>query len=372
MILKICDSPEILSAMKYVKLVINLVKVLVPIILILSISIALVRTVSGKADEELPKVLKSSVNKILAAVLVFLVPTLVNTIIATMDAESIDFASCLNNATEENINIAYLNQANKYLARANETLLRGDYNIAVSKINTYLARVDEPLIGSGDSGNSGQSDDSGGSGGSGPNDQRRESRDQGAFRIERERFTSQLGGIEKKIKEREDEEKKEKEKTAIIGSGFMYPLGEHRAWLTACYGGNDSVHRSLGSSHPAIDIATDYNTPIYASKGGKVIACVKSVMFNSTDLSQCGISTGNYVIIDHLDGTKTKYVHLYPNSVLVNVGDMVSQGQKIGGMGSTGCSTGSHLHFEIHINGTKVNPIKYIDLSKINNPTYCG
>ena len=69
-------------------------------------------------------------------------------------------------------------------------------------------------------------------------------------------------------------------------------------------------------------------------------------------------SAGNWIVINHGDGFVTKYMHL--SSINVNEGDEVRKGQKIGGVGSTGNSTGPHLHFQVELNGTPVNPENYL------------
>jgi murein DD-endopeptidase MepM/ murein hydrolase activator NlpD len=68
---------------------------------------------------------------------------------------------------------------------------------------------------------------------------------------------------------------------------------------------------------------------------------------------------GYQVLITHPDGSQTRYAHL--SKVLVSAGQSVAQGQKIGLSGNTGISTGPHLHFEIILNGTPVNPLNYIN-----------
>ena len=87
-----------------------------------------------------------------------------------------------------------------------------------------------------------------------------------------------------------------------------------------------------------MDIWNSYNTPIYAADNGVVIV--------SQDTT---VGYGRYVIIDHQNGIATLYGHM--NQRLVEVGEVVSKGQLIGLMGSTGNSTGSHLHFEVRIGG---------------------
>jgi murein DD-endopeptidase MepM/ murein hydrolase activator NlpD len=97
-----------------------------------------------------------------------------------------------------------------------------------------------------------------------------------------------------------------------------------------------------------VDIPAPSGTPIKAAKSGVVI------------ISGYGSSYGNYVVIAHGDGTRTLYAH--QSSRAVSAGDSVSQGQTIGYVGSTGSSTGNHLHFEIWTgssSSSRVNPMNY-------------
>ena len=72
------------------------------------------------------------------------------------------------------------------------------------------------------------------------------------------------------------------------------------------------------------------------------------------------VSYGEYIIIDHGDGTMTLYAHMLAGSRTVSAGQKVSQGQQIGKVGSTGNSTGNHLHFEVFANGSRTNPTQYL------------
>lgn len=102
-----------------------------------------------------------------------------------------------------------------------------------------------------------------------------------------------------------------------------------------------------GSMHRAIDWACPVGTAIMASCGGTV---VQAGWFSTY---------GNCVTLRHPDGRQTRYAHL--SKILVSTGQTVSQGQKIALSGNTGRSTGPHVHFEIIINGTRVNPLKYLN-----------
>ncbi len=101
-----------------------------------------------------------------------------------------------------------------------------------------------------------------------------------------------------------------------------------------------------GKLHAGMDIAGPVGTAIVASDGGKVIR------------SGWGGAYGNLVVIDHQNGFQTYYAHNSRNHV--KVGEMVYQGQLIASMGSTGRSTGPHVHFEVRVNGVPKNPILYL------------
>lgn len=101
--------------------------------------------------------------------------------------------------------------------------------------------------------------------------------------------------------------------------------------------------------HWGLDCANSQGTPIYAADNGVVI---------KASAGTWGGGYGNHVIIDHGNGIKTIYAHLY--SVGVTEGQRVDRGEGIGLMGTTGRSTGPHLHFEVTVNGKKTNPMKYL------------
>ena len=88
-----------------------------------------------------------------------------------------------------------------------------------------------------------------------------------------------------------------------------------------------------------------YTSPVYAAKAGTVIVAQRSSSY------------GNYVVISHGTGNTTLYAHM--SSIKVSVGTYVQQGQTIGITGSTGHSTGPHLHFEVVEGGVRVNPLSH-------------
>lgn len=126
---------------------------------------------------------------------------------------------------------------------------------------------------------------------------------------------------------------------------FTWPLPSSRL-ITSLYG--NRMHPILGYEryHSGVDINGTAGAPIVAADGGTVI-------LNSYDAG----GYGNYIVISHGNGKTTLYAHM--SSTAVASGATVSQGQTIGYVGSTGLSTGPHLHFEITINGGRVNPLSF-------------
>ncbi|MBR0467133.1 MAG: peptidoglycan DD-metalloendopeptidase family protein [Clostridia bacterium] len=123
------------------------------------------------------------------------------------------------------------------------------------------------------------------------------------------------------------------------GSGLAFPVGS--GWSVSAYFGDNRGHKG-------IDLSAKEGTPIFAAQSGTVT------------LSQWYYGYGNCVIIDHGNGFTTLYGHC--SQLLCTVGQHVSAGDVIALVGSTGDSTGSHLHFEISINGTRIDPAPYLGL----------
>jgi len=137
--------------------------------------------------------------------------------------------------------------------------------------------------------------------------------------------------------------------TALNPNGFIKPsVGD----LSDTFG-------SRGGEHQGIDIAAIAGSNVLASADGVVSDSMNTCV--EGDVS-CGGKYGNFVYINHANGISTRYAHMQTGSVLVRTGDQVKQGQIIGKVGSTGHSTGAHLHFEIREGANAVNPLKYIKL----------
>ena len=122
--------------------------------------------------------------------------------------------------------------------------------------------------------------------------------------------------------------------TAAPGNKMNWPTEGHR--ITQYYNWR----------HYALDIANKIGTPIYAADAGTV------------EFAGWGTGYGNQIVINHGGGKKTRYAHA--SQLFVKKGDTIAKGQTIAAMGSTGWSTGPHLHFEVIINNVKYNPLDYV------------
>lgn len=130
----------------------------------------------------------------------------------------------------------------------------------------------------------------------------------------------------------------------IIERGTLTP--PTYIWPTYSYTITSRFGQRWGRLHGGVDIGVSSGTTVMASSSGRVV----SAGWNG-DYGYC-------ILLQHPDGRQTRYAHL--NKVLVSAGESVSQGQKIGLSGNTGRSTGPHLHFEMIINGSRVNPLDYV------------
>ncbi len=126
------------------------------------------------------------------------------------------------------------------------------------------------------------------------------------------------------------------------------PLYLNHITLTSRFGYRSDPMTGYIKGHTGVDLAGKPGEPIYATGDGRV---------EKVDIKFTGY--GNEIVINHGFGYKTRYAHL--KATLVHVGDIVKRGDKIGLMGSTGKSTGPHLHYEVEYMGYKVNPLIYFD-----------
>lgn len=127
---------------------------------------------------------------------------------------------------------------------------------------------------------------------------------------------------------------------SVLGDRFIYPV---RGRLTSGYGWRGDPFTGVRRFHAAIDLAAPTGTPLYAAMDGRVSSLGYSSVY------------GKYLILSHAGGYQTMYAHL--NEYRTEKGARVSQGARIGDVGNTGYSTGSHLHFAVFKNGRALNPL---------------
>ncbi|MGH2416169.1 MAG: M23 family metallopeptidase, partial [Microcystaceae cyanobacterium] len=135
-----------------------------------------------------------------------------------------------------------------------------------------------------------------------------------------------------------------KKTTGICVGKFIKPV--FNAPITSEFGWRIHPIKGTRKHHDGVDFGAPLGTPVRAADGGKVI------------FTGWMGGYGNTIDIQHCDGTKTRYAHL--SKILTRQGKSLSQGQVIGNVGSTGFSTGPHLHFEVHVGDGAVNPRKYL------------
>lgn len=165
-------------------------------------------------------------------------------------------------------------------------------------------------------------------------------------------YEAQLKAIEKEEEQiqqeilKKNEELAEQMKMEASVGGYIWPVTTSRR-ITSDYGGRNTGISGASTNHKGVDIGgVYYNSKVLAAKDGVVIT------------SKYVSSYGNYVVISHGAGNTTLYAHMSSRSV--KEGDKVKQGQVIGITGSTGISSGPHLHYEIVENGKRVDPKIYL------------
>lgn len=163
---------------------------------------------------------------------------------------------------------------------------------------------------------------------------------------------TKIKAIEAELKRQEEEAKKQAEaqgqtyKPVSIGNiSFIWPCPSSSR-ITSGFGDRSSPTEGASTNHKGIDIGAAAGSDIVAASGGTVT------------ISTYSYSAGNYIMINHGGGVSTVYMHC--SKLLVSEGDTVKQGQVIAKVGSTGYSTGPHLHFGVRLNGSYVNPSNYV------------
>ncbi len=159
----------------------------------------------------------------------------------------------------------------------------------------------------------------------------------------------QVARVGQSIEQRDDFLKVvESELVADEGRDALLPHGTplSEGFIVSGYGMRADPFTGQMSMHTGVDFAAPVGTPIFAAAGGVVVSAEMHPEF------------GNLVEVDHGNGLSTIYAHT--SRMLVKVGDIARRGQKIAEVGTTGRSTGPHLHFEVHVNGVPQNPSKYL------------
>lgn len=188
------------------------------------------------------------------------------------------------------------------------------------------------------------------------------------------KLQSQISGYQSQIKKNEaqiekdnaeidriiEEAQKENKEEIVYDSNFLWPVGKAYQKITTPFG----YDPWRGGQHRAIDITGSTpgvigGTNIYAAQSGTVITSSFNCTHNyaKSGYHSCGYGYGNYIVIDHGGGVTTLYAHCA--SLNVVKGQKVKKGDVIGIVGTTGWSTGYHLHFEIRKNNVPVNPMSY-------------
>lgn len=160
-----------------------------------------------------------------------------------------------------------------------------------------------------------------------------------------EEILRQEAAMEKQSKQIEKDILAAQRAVEYAGGVMTWPVpGQYR--ITSQFGGRIHPITGVWSTHGGTDIAAPYGTPVVSANAGEVI------------FAGYHYSYGNYVIVDHGGGIATLYAH--NSKLLVSKGQAVAKGETIALVGSTGESTGNHLHFEVRVNGVRKQPMDYL------------
>ena len=158
------------------------------------------------------------------------------------------------------------------------------------------------------------------------------------LQAEQKKLEAEIAAIEKAILARGNSNR-------ILKGGLIWPCPSSKR-ITSSFGNRKSPTKGASTFHQGIDIGAPVGENVLSAAAGEVV------------ISSYSYSAGNYIMINHGSGIFTIYMHLSKRNV--DVGQEVSQGQKIGEVGSTGYATGPHLHFGIRKNGSYVNPLTFV------------
>ena len=137
----------------------------------------------------------------------------------------------------------------------------------------------------------------------------------------------------------------------ISSQGWARPANGH---VTSGYGYRVAPISGVNPFHSGTDIGAGCNSPIHAAQSGTVVYAGRYGTY------------GNFIIIQHADGVSTAYAHIVDGGIMVSYGQAVTVGQQIARVGSTGASTGCHLHFEVRIGSSRTDPVPFMRARGIN------
>ncbi len=177
-------------------------------------------------------------------------------------------------------------------------------------------------------------------------------------RKELEEWQRQQAALQQQQQQQQQQQRPTGSTTPTVGTntggGYYWPT-QSSTYITSCFGYR--VHPIFGTTkyHAGVDIAANSGATIGAAQAGTV------------GIAEYSSSYGYYVVVYHADGNSTLYAHM--SSMAVSTGQSVSRGQTLGYVGSTGWSTGPHLHFEVRVGGTCVDPLSYYNLGFSYSPS---
>lgn len=163
-----------------------------------------------------------------------------------------------------------------------------------------------------------------------------------------ERMNQSIDRLQNEVKDQEKSFQEirtflEDRKSSLASTPTIWPV---RGFLTSGFGWRNSPYTNRRQMHEGIDIATRRGTPVRTTAHGIVVG---SAFMGGNGLT---------VLVDHGFGYRTQYSHL--QSAAVRVGQRLQRGDLVGYVGTSGVTTGPHLHYEVHVNGVPVNPARYL------------
>lgn len=316
MLLSICNNPDVLSIFLIIKIIIDGIKIVVPIILIVALSLKFLKVVKSGDDNALKDAEKAAIKSAIACIAVFLIPMCVSTVVKLATSSDIS-KSCFTSATSDHIESLYIAKAEELLANAE---FSEDYN-ELGQARNEIYKIKDP--------------------------------------DKKKAMIARAKAVEVKINE-------DAEPLYVVGSGVggyqNYPYAGGYFNGTFNWPANGRISSPFGMRmHPTKHVYKMHNGIDIAVNRVSVYASAPGVVSNVT-FSSCG---GNMVFVNHsIDGEEYQTVYMHLNKVYVKENTPVDVNTVLGisggGESYDVCTTGPHLHFEIRYNNTPVDPLKYL------------